>query len=149
MKYLLLVLLMTACAATGSLYSQTPVTNNTAQIVIYRSSEVFGADEYVEINGNEICRLGRETYFTRNVNPGLVNVSITTLSDKSSLAFNTERGQRYFVKVGTNSGKTAAAIGGGLLGAALAGGDDYHIEQVSNQQGMSEVSDKKETITCK
>lgn len=153
MKYLIL-LLLSACSATGSVYSEPEKPKaDMAQIIVYHPSGEFtgslGGSPNVKFDGQTVCSLPNGSYFTKSVSPGPLTISSTKMLSigTSSLTLQTKPNQRYYIQITWNGSKVWSEAGAGLIGEAFtevssSNSGPFVIESTHNP----DLSELKESI---
>lgn len=130
----LIALSLTACSATGPVYTPTKAQGNEAKVVVYRSPN--GGPAPIYVNGTYHCRLPSSGHFVLTVEPRQQLVlSSRFLGDltPSTFVFTPQSGRTYYVRteLSTSSliaGSLGAGVGGfigGSIGSSASGGSTY------------------------
>lgn len=121
-KYILCLLLLAGCAS-GPTYSG--IEHGKTQIVIYRPSALasFSARFWIEVNGNEFCKLHNAAFVIHPAEPGKITLGSSNFGSMgtSKITFDLRQGQTIFVKMEVNGQRTLTGAVGGIIGQTIDG----------------------------
>jgi hypothetical protein len=156
---LALVIALTACASTGSVYNTqtlTPPASSKTQLVIYSPTGMFAqpSGPWVEVNGVEKCMLPRGSFMIVDADAGTTTASISMWGSPgvSRLSIKTKPGSRHYIQVQANMGRVLGL--GGVIAESVenATSDDkgeYLIREVDKGSAQKELTGTKQSTTCK
>jgi len=126
---ILLVLLgMTACAASGPQYSAinkdiVTASDNKAKIVIYRMKEFYGSANtyWVEMNGKQFCDIHDGSFAIYETTPTTVNLATSTFGvvGTSRLSVKLAPRETVYVRFEQKDSRIASGLFGGVIGQAI------------------------------
>lgn len=146
MRYLLLLIALTACSATG------PVYTNQKGIIVYRDKQLVGqiGSWEVESNGVHACDLHGESYFILPPNgQTTLTASKALMPGTSQITFNADKEKTSYIRLELNKDKEAAVALSGYVGALLAegvssSGGPFVFTLINEQQAKQELQDLKQ-----
>lgn len=153
-RYLLVAMALSACSANGPIYSDANIPHGTGStIVVYRPSSILQVARRfpLEINGVEKCSLSNGGYFAETVVPGKIGLtsSMWDQPGTSRAEIMASANQTSYVSIRLNNDKTAAGIGGGMIGLLIAEGSSstsgpFIFSNVPESQALKELADLKQ-----
>jgi hypothetical protein len=155
---LLVLLLLTGCAASGPMYEKQSLKDHSkAQVVVYRPGGFVGSGRRPDIliNGEKTCELPQGSYFSKEVTPGdvILTAQLWDFPGTSQIKFNARKNTPSYVRVSMDADKVAAAGMGGLIGLMVAEGAStnrgpFFMTTVSKEQAEAELASKKLSTAC-
>lgn len=114
MKAIILLILLTACNATGAKYTDQMEGN----LIIYRVPKAFldpAAIYPIDINGIPACRLGTSGYFITSIK-GRAVITASIWDEPGTSRIEVTPGKRLFLRIDGKQSRALAGIFGGLAG---------------------------------
>lgn len=149
---LILTVLLMGCAASGPQYSSLDPDKSKATIVVYRIEPTSLMGYTVAINGEDVCNLHHEGYFSSNVNPGKTKVttSFWSMPGTSHIELDTKAGKTYYVRVTHNTANSIAAMGGlmGQMAYQSASGEDGPMQFILQSKEIALEEIKETRLDC-
>lgn len=128
MRYLVILLFLSACSATGPTFNGVVVSNDKATVIVYIKSWQSGAPASigwpVDVNGISGCSLHMNGYLSKQIDPGQITISssVFTSPGTSRITFNANPANVYYIMIELDEMKNVAAFSGGLAGQIIAEG---------------------------
>ena len=156
-----LLLLLSACSATGPAYKDVkiPVNSQSSAVVVYRpnATPLFGEGGLysVDINGAGTCKLHNSSFMVANNLSGVVNITSSVWSEPgtSHITIKTMPGKISYVRMTMNDERQAIGILGGYAGVIIAEGlssqdGPFIFTHVGEKEALNELSTLKLEEDC-
>lgn len=152
-------LVLSACAASGPSFDLTNLNKprDGSKIVIYRPSGFIasGRSPSVEINGVKSCEMPQGSFFSKDINPGPVNLSVTLWDSPGTTRYSiiAKPGKTHFVKISPNKANILAGSSFGIAGMMMEGanseqGGQFIFTEEPEQKALETLKTTKESISC-
>lgn len=163
MRYVLLLLLLSACAASGPHYyemdkSGVSASAKTSKILIYRTDQLpnFSTSYWIEVNGEQRCDLHNASFAVIDVEPGYNTITTSRFGivGTSRIELSTRLGEVSYVRFDQKTGRAMLGVLGGVLAGAISESAEtqpgpVYLAKVSKQSAMSEMGSYNYESACR